>query len=627
MATDLNDDFDKEQDLSSDFDQEQDLSASFEDEAPIPVKADDEAARQEDFWSQISSDLEPVQPDVVASEVASIPGELVKLPGMIAKQAPKEWETIKQDPAQFSEFAAKKLAQGASITGPQHGLSAAYEKYFVAPVWDKLLGKQSLKEAATTWVPERYQDRSVEDIAAQNIQHQKQQGAQLPLTSMASSLPGPIALQAAGIPLPLTLGAQKAGEVLEETGRPVRALAEGSKAALLTELLNQGLAKAGQGLKAAPAAAKNWVQEKAALETAKAFGGTPATLAKAGKERLIAAGQEAQPLVTGLSSKEKLREVLGDKIKSLGSKLESNVDDISSEISSQQPQLVKGIINDITTNAEKSILAPLAENLGQTAESPATFIINQKLRELHNLGRKTSVDVQGVVNEAIEPSFKNLNEFKKALGNEISSWEKAAHERVPDAATQQGLKNLYEQVKQGLEDLSGVASGNKGAQYKATKQSISRLKTLEKPAFEGTRQELQRDIVADLPGSLRLPVRLAQYGLAPVTIPLELAHRFAQTYGPQVSAQAFKTAEKGIGLAESAAAKAKKAASQAFKTSVSPKLLNKLKTVPQYFGPFAQALQKAAPRGSSALAATSYMLHQQYPEYRDLLSKLEDEDQ
>ena len=455
----------------------------FEDTTPEnQVIGDDELAKSDSLWSQIAEDTSGVTPEALAGEVAQIPEALYNLPGFVKEQAPKEFNKLLEQPGEVADFAAKKLAQGASIVGPQHNLSAAYEKYIVAPVLDKVRSaaaaagltdefsdQQGLKEAATTWVPERYRDRAVTDIAAQNKARQQKQEADMPLTSLVTSLPGPIALQASGIPIPVTLGLQKTGEVFEETGRPIKALSEGTKAALLTELTGRVLNKAGKGIVSAPGKARQWISDKAALETTKSFGGTPSTMAKAGREKLIAAGEEARPLVKGLQSKETLRERLSDKIKELGSKLGTNVDDISSELAETNPSLVRNKIGDIGKIADDYIVKTEA-NVG---DHPALFNLRQKLKELRSIGEKTSVEVQGTESAATSPTFKNLNEFKKELGNEINSWQKAGHERVPDAITQKGYKALYGQVKQALEELADTAGGGKGGQYKQVKQSIS----------------------------------------------------------------------------------------------------------------------------------------------------------
>lgn len=672
--------------------QEGDLFAAPEPSAlvPTPVNVADEESQQNEFWAKIAQDLEPVTPSTLIGEVASIPGQVASLPGLIAKQAPKELETILQKPGEAAEFAAKKLAQSASIAGPQHGLSAAYEKYFVAPIWDKIRGQQGLKEALTTWVPERYADRSVEDIAAQNIAHQKAQEEELPLTGLATSVAGPAALQMAGIPFPVTLGGQKFGEVLEQTGRPVEALAEGTKAALLTELLNRGVGALIKGVKKAPGTIKEAISEKAAMNAAQSFGGTPSTIAKIGKERLAAAGEEAAALLEGgLPSKKTLQTRLSEKLDDLGQKIEQNVENISTELAERQPSLVSGALDDIVLATERKVLQPLAENLGQESFSPATFTVRQKLKELKRLGspleinekvlptspmapeflatikesykkygldfdafpRKFREDVISRVSRELptsvtksapvepiipKPTFKQLNEFKKALGNEISSWEKMPHERIPDMATQRGLQTLYGEVKKALEDMAGLTSNEQGLQYKQLKRSISNLKTIQKPAFEGAKAQEAYELKSDIPGTAEHSLRTLRYGLGKVLLPLQWMHDLSQRYGNPMGAHGYRALE---GLIEGAETGVRKGATKVGQTATTaaraasaaafqkaPKIMTALQKMPNYFGPFTFALKKAASQGATSLGATSYMLHQQYPEYRDLLDKLEAEE-
>ena len=153
------------------------------------------------------------------------------------------------------------------------------------------------------------------------------------------------------------------------------------------------------------------------------------------------------------------------------------------------------------------------------------------------------------------------------------------------------------------------------------------------------RQEMQQDVVSSLPGGLRLPIRALQYTATPFTAPLEMAHQAAKTYGPQAAAQGFGAAEKAISGVEQVGKKALSGMERVEKTvksmaetvaeripgNVSKKLLKVIQVAPQKLGQYAKALQAAMPRGSTALAATSYMLHTQYPEYREMLRQIEEE--
>lgn len=630
----LHDEFDNEQDLSASFDKEGDLHDSFDKEDDMHASGDKELAKNKTLWDTISGaagdvydkTIDTVGKDSYFGKVLEAPVALSKLPGFIKREGPKEWARVKDNPAQAGEAGLKKFTQGASLVTIPEDLKTEAEKTIAGYA-------KHLPESLGGISDEQYNDlynRPTEDISAQNKQHDAALQEKFPITSLVGQGLGygttAATMGAAGVPglaaAAIPAGTQTASKVLEEGGTGEQALKEGGKDAAVMatlDLLTGGainLVKKGAGA-VTPGALRN----AATNQTLKSIGASDSAISGMRQSPEAVAEQLHQSgIISPLKTKTGMRATLEDTLTSEGKNLEKIVKGTSKDIVEKNPGAVKDTIAEMKGEADQAITDWLRQK-GQSDYDPAMFDVQQRLGRLDKLGQsnydvngqllKTVDNAGGVTEEATQlPTFEQLHQFKQDLGNEVR-WN-----RKTDNVHQQALEKLYDLVDTKLDNLAAGQSKVplENSPYKLQNDKLSRLYSAKgafpkKGSAEGVMETVQ-DAIKKSPSTwgplAYLGVKaagaagLGPVGVAAVTLPAIAAAKF----GRQALSQGLRGA---ANVTEGAA-----------------ELLTRVsKASPETLGQFAKPIAAAAERGPQAVAATNYLLSQQYPEYRDLINKLQ----
>lgn len=609
----LHDDFDKEQDLSASFDGEQDLHSSFDKEDDMHLDADKELEKNDSLWSAIVGGAKDTYKETAKSlqesdssaghilgKVMQAPMNLANLPAFIKQQAPKEWEKIKDNPAGAAKAAA--LAPAVSQT-----LNAAVEKGIAK--LDPTLSSDEYQAL--------YGDRSLTDLAKANRAEQEKAMGEFPLTSMASKLATTTALAAPAIAVAPAVAAviaptlayggigaiESAEKKYEETGDIKKALTQGGEDLATQGILDVATLGAGKLLKKGVQSLKPAALESAAArQTLKSIGASEDEIARLKNPELVSQELANQGAVGPLTSKKASNTLIKESLSKEGGKLETLVDDISNEVNKAPEAVIADSLDASIQKADKDILDPLRK-LGRNDLDPVVFDVKNRLQQIKNLGRSN-------YEAGSNPTFKQLHEFKQNLGNEIK-WN-----RKTDSTHQQALEQLYHTLDEELDSVSNLTS--KGDAYRAQNDKLSRLFTAKSMSDPKESSNLATALMGALKKHPYSSLGLGGVALAKgaTMVGLPAGASIAAVGIPAVAVAKYGRQAVAAGL-RGAAKVSEKATDVLTRVAASN---------PELLGKFAAPISQAVKRGPQAISATNFMLSQQYPEYRELMEKLQNQE-
>jgi len=549
----------------------------------------------------------------VAGRVASMPGELYEFGKFAAREAGPEIRKIAEKPTEAAEAAAL----GATISPT----TSAFVERAIAKLTPEFLGGMTPEEYRAT-----YGDRALTDIAIQNIKKQEETTKEFPLTSAASKLLTSTAITAPAIaaaPAALTLpaasaafGVLGAGEAAEktalETGSTEKATREAGKTLAtqaITDALTLGL---GKTAKAAGKKVIEAAKDAPTSRTLRAFGASPEQIEELRKTTSITKAPERVAQVldeTGVlkpfRTKSQLIKRLDDTIETESQKLGNIAKEVSQEV---KPEFVSKVVDDITKQVENQVLKKLAIEKGKVDfDDPIVKDITIKLKELRNIGE------EGLTGEKL-PTFEQLNNKRKDLGQAVKQWE-------PGKTTehQQALRDLYGIVKENLDSVAMMT--DKGSDFVSQNNKLSSLyaaKSLTDTKSPGAAQviiaSLRRRPLESI-GTIGAEAAIAGTALGAAGLPgfgIAVPAIFgARKIGPSAIATAARKAEKVIRPSVKTTRQLLDTAEKAF---------------PETYKKFSSAIENAKSRGASAISAANYILSQQYPEYREMMEKVDKEE-
>ena len=598
---------------------------------------------------------------------------LTQLPGYLAEEVPQEVSKAIQDPGLAADVAARNIAQGASPVGSLPKTSAAYEKYALAPAYDKfrtllspLLGHtatdQDVKDFFTKWVPERYENRSIEELAAANKAHEEAQNAQLPVLAGvgqgAGMIPGIVTggqvVKAAGIGSKLLQGGiATAGNVFprsfipayEKSGDLSEAAIEATEDAVLAGTLD--IATRGAIEKVTPEAAS--IKNARNIMARRALGGTPSEQPRLQKMQTQIGEQifpEKGPSLMGpLTTKAQLAENLKTAANTAGKELES----------------ARGIISDAGENAVKNIESPVAskaasadvpvlENGASESVIPKQIVDPVQEQAIVQKIASQAPEVQAKVQELLNPRILEKELTKEFLTQLEKKWPGSSERLYQDLLNknqiipvndikQPTLENFFKNrmyvdnhinfEKQLLPNgrMASTVNGDALKIYRDifNKKLMSRAQQIDQlagtKAFDTFKDASDRyHILETISKTASKAVNKEQSILAkaviPATVGTAVTGAGAALGGGPLALAAAGTAAVGYGV--------KTLGNQFAANSLN--LLHKLVTKsPQLLGQYAAPLQEAAGRGSGALAALNYALYSKDSEYRATIDQLQEE--
>lgn len=543
---------------------------------------------------------------------------------------PKE-PSVLQQAGEFAGDVGIALGQGATRGWAEEG-SAALEKWMgSSPLFSKAAEKLNLIDNAAA-TQELYKDKSYNELLAVNRDRldlaKKRLGDDYSKAQFIGEIPGYAATFKAA---PALAGALEGGvSALGQTESDKLssdALLETAGKATLGGILGYGAGKViekgvipatktiapkiGEFIKPAVESAKEKFDDIASTQIARALGGTKKQLTNIGESRIKKAGDiMRQEGIDGLKTSETLAKRVNERLKEVGQELGNTVDNVAKELSENAPESI--IDDSVTQIAENFRNSPVYQKLysagARDFDDIAMMEFNKKLSQLERL--------------AAEPGagFKSLQNFKQVLGDEIKDWRKLLPgDPRRGKNLQDGLKTLYKEVNDQLNELASFTPS--GSKYSQLNRTYSGLSDANQLAFkEATEAELSGDIGTQIVNALADKIPLAGKALTrPETALGGSAFALAKMAGmstPMSAAIAVPTTLGAYGVKKLGRQGVSKGA------DIMVRLLNEN---PAALGKFSTALGSAAARGPSSINATIYMLSQQYPEFREMLNKFEEE--